>query len=83
MQLPPISPGLGVCMPCRQRECYRTCFLPCKYRGTTRVVLRGWDCVSSVSTTAPIEGIGNPDEVRANLEPFEEVGVDQVVFIRQ
>jgi hypothetical protein len=31
----------------------------------------------------PTGGIGNPDEVRANLEKFEEVGVDQVVFIQQ
>jgi hypothetical protein len=31
----------------------------------------------------PTGGIGNPDEVRANLETFEEVGVDQVVFIQQ
>jgi alkanesulfonate monooxygenase SsuD/methylene tetrahydromethanopterin reductase-like flavin-dependent oxidoreductase (luciferase family) len=31
----------------------------------------------------PTGGIGNPDEVRANLERFEEVGVDQVVFIQQ
>ncbi len=31
----------------------------------------------------PVGGIGNPDEVRANLETFEEVGVDQVIFIQQ
>jgi alkanesulfonate monooxygenase SsuD/methylene tetrahydromethanopterin reductase-like flavin-dependent oxidoreductase (luciferase family) len=31
----------------------------------------------------PTGGIGNPDEVRANLEKFEAVGVDQVVFIQQ
>jgi len=31
----------------------------------------------------PTGGIGNPDEVRANLETFEAVGVDQVVFIQQ
>ena len=31
----------------------------------------------------PTGGIGTPDEVRANLEKFEEVGVDQVVFIQQ
>ena len=31
----------------------------------------------------PTGGIGNPDEVRANLEKFEDVGVDQVVFIQQ
>ena len=31
----------------------------------------------------PTGGIGSPDEVRANLEKFEEVGVDQVVFIQQ
>jgi alkanesulfonate monooxygenase SsuD/methylene tetrahydromethanopterin reductase-like flavin-dependent oxidoreductase (luciferase family) len=31
----------------------------------------------------PTGGIGSPDEVRANLEKFEQVGVDQVVFIQQ
>jgi alkanesulfonate monooxygenase SsuD/methylene tetrahydromethanopterin reductase-like flavin-dependent oxidoreductase (luciferase family) len=31
----------------------------------------------------PTGGIGNPDEVRANLEQFEEMGVDQVIFIQQ
>lgn len=31
----------------------------------------------------PTGGIGNPDEVRANLETFEAVGVDQVIFIQQ
>jgi alkanesulfonate monooxygenase SsuD/methylene tetrahydromethanopterin reductase-like flavin-dependent oxidoreductase (luciferase family) len=31
----------------------------------------------------PTGGIGSPDEVRANLETFERVGVDQVVFIQQ
>jgi alkanesulfonate monooxygenase SsuD/methylene tetrahydromethanopterin reductase-like flavin-dependent oxidoreductase (luciferase family) len=31
----------------------------------------------------PTGGIGSPDEVRANLETFEQVGVDQVVFIQQ
>ncbi|HZP43353.1 MAG TPA: LLM class flavin-dependent oxidoreductase [Candidatus Binatia bacterium] len=31
----------------------------------------------------PTGGIGNPDEVRKNLETFEEVGVDQVIFIQQ
>src|SRR5262249_46470255 len=31
----------------------------------------------------PTAGIGNPDEVRAHLEKFEEVGVDQVIFIQQ
>ena len=31
----------------------------------------------------PTGGIGNPAEVRANLETFEQVGVDQVVFIQQ
>jgi alkanesulfonate monooxygenase SsuD/methylene tetrahydromethanopterin reductase-like flavin-dependent oxidoreductase (luciferase family) len=33
--------------------------------------------------TVPTGGIGNPDEVRANLETFEKVGVDQVIFIQQ
>jgi hypothetical protein len=32
---------------------------------------------------APTGGIGNPDEVRANMATFEEVGVDQVIFIQQ
>jgi alkanesulfonate monooxygenase SsuD/methylene tetrahydromethanopterin reductase-like flavin-dependent oxidoreductase (luciferase family) len=32
---------------------------------------------------APTGGIGNPDEVRATMETFEEVGVDQVIFIQQ
>jgi alkanesulfonate monooxygenase SsuD/methylene tetrahydromethanopterin reductase-like flavin-dependent oxidoreductase (luciferase family) len=31
----------------------------------------------------PTGGIGNPAEVRANLETFENVGVDQVIFIQQ
>jgi len=31
----------------------------------------------------PQGGIGSPDEVRANLEEFEKVGVDQVIFIQQ
>ena len=31
----------------------------------------------------PTGGIGNPDQVRDNLERFEEVGVDQVIFIQQ
>jgi alkanesulfonate monooxygenase SsuD/methylene tetrahydromethanopterin reductase-like flavin-dependent oxidoreductase (luciferase family) len=31
----------------------------------------------------PTGGIGNPDEVRKNLETFEEVGVDQIIFIQQ
>lgn len=31
----------------------------------------------------PTGGIGNPDEVRADLEKFEEMGVDQVIFIQQ
>jgi alkanesulfonate monooxygenase SsuD/methylene tetrahydromethanopterin reductase-like flavin-dependent oxidoreductase (luciferase family) len=33
--------------------------------------------------TLPQGGIGNPDQVRATLEQFEETGVDQVVFIQQ
>lgn len=32
---------------------------------------------------APTGGIGNLDQVRRNLETFEEVGVDQVIFIQQ
>jgi len=35
------------------------------------------------SIGAPTGGIGNPDEVRANLEKFEAMGVDQVIFIQQ
>jgi alkanesulfonate monooxygenase SsuD/methylene tetrahydromethanopterin reductase-like flavin-dependent oxidoreductase (luciferase family) len=35
------------------------------------------------SLGGPIGGIGNPDEVRANLEQFEAMGVDQVIFIQQ
>jgi alkanesulfonate monooxygenase SsuD/methylene tetrahydromethanopterin reductase-like flavin-dependent oxidoreductase (luciferase family) len=31
----------------------------------------------------PTGGIGNPDEVRKNLETFENVGVDQTIFIQQ
>jgi alkanesulfonate monooxygenase SsuD/methylene tetrahydromethanopterin reductase-like flavin-dependent oxidoreductase (luciferase family) len=31
----------------------------------------------------PTGGIGNPDEVRKNLETFENVGVDQAIFIQQ
>jgi alkanesulfonate monooxygenase SsuD/methylene tetrahydromethanopterin reductase-like flavin-dependent oxidoreductase (luciferase family) len=32
---------------------------------------------------APAGGIGNPDEVRATMQTFEDVGVDQVIFIQQ
>jgi alkanesulfonate monooxygenase SsuD/methylene tetrahydromethanopterin reductase-like flavin-dependent oxidoreductase (luciferase family) len=32
---------------------------------------------------APTGGIGNPAEVQANLEKFEEMGVDQVIFVQQ
>jgi len=35
------------------------------------------------SIGGPTGGIGNPDEVRANLEKFEDMGVDQVIFIQQ
>jgi len=35
------------------------------------------------SIGGPTGGIGNPDEVRTNLEKFEEMGVDQVIFIQQ
>ena len=31
----------------------------------------------------PIGAIGNPDEVRANMEQYEAIGVDQVIFIQQ
>jgi len=31
----------------------------------------------------PTGGIGSPDQVRENLARFEEVGVDQVIFIQQ
>src|SRR5438552_7221080 len=31
----------------------------------------------------PTGGIGSPDQVRENLVRFEEVGVDQVLFIQQ
>jgi len=31
----------------------------------------------------PTGGIGNPDEVRKNLATFEDVGVDQTIFIQQ
>jgi alkanesulfonate monooxygenase SsuD/methylene tetrahydromethanopterin reductase-like flavin-dependent oxidoreductase (luciferase family) len=31
----------------------------------------------------PTGGIGNPDEVRKNMETFENVGVDQTIFIQQ
>jgi alkanesulfonate monooxygenase SsuD/methylene tetrahydromethanopterin reductase-like flavin-dependent oxidoreductase (luciferase family) len=31
----------------------------------------------------PTGGIGSPDQIRANLEKFEETGVDQVIFIQQ
>jgi alkanesulfonate monooxygenase SsuD/methylene tetrahydromethanopterin reductase-like flavin-dependent oxidoreductase (luciferase family) len=31
----------------------------------------------------PTGGIGNPAQVRDNLEKFEEMGVDQVIFIQQ
>jgi len=31
----------------------------------------------------PYGGIGNPDEVRATMKTFEDVGVDQVIFIQQ
>ena len=32
---------------------------------------------------APTGGIGNPAQVRANLEKFEAIGVDQVIFVQQ
>ncbi|HEY8518226.1 MAG TPA: LLM class flavin-dependent oxidoreductase [Candidatus Binatia bacterium] len=32
---------------------------------------------------APTGGIGNVEQVRENLEKFEEMGVDQVIFIQQ
>src|SRR4029453_14580935 len=35
------------------------------------------------SPPAPAGGIGNPDEVRATMKTFEDVGVDQVIFIQQ
>lgn len=35
------------------------------------------------SLGGPTGGIGSPDEVRANLGEFEEMGVDQVIFIQQ
>ncbi|HVM95578.1 MAG TPA: hypothetical protein VMT89_04275, partial [Candidatus Acidoferrales bacterium] len=38
---------------------------------------------SPTSWGGPTGGIGNPDEVRANLQKFEEIGVDQVIFIQQ
>ncbi len=31
----------------------------------------------------PTGGIGNPEEVRINLEKYEDMGVDQVIFIQQ
>ena len=31
----------------------------------------------------PTGGIGNPDQVRKTLETFEQMGVDQVIFIQQ
>ncbi len=34
-------------------------------------------------TYAPTGGIGNVEQVRANLEKFEAMGVDQVIFIQQ
>jgi len=33
--------------------------------------------------TAPTGGIGNPEQIRQTLETFEDVGVDQVIFIQQ
>lgn len=32
---------------------------------------------------APTGGIGSPEQVRANLERFEAMGVDQVIFVQQ
>ena len=32
---------------------------------------------------APTGGIGNPAQVQANLENFEAIGVDQVIFVQQ
>lgn len=32
---------------------------------------------------APTGGIGSPEQVRANLEKFEAMGVDQVIFVQQ
>ncbi len=44
-----------------------------------------WDEFRKAPPFPPIPqgGIGNPDQVRATLETFENVGVDQVVFIQQ
>src|SRR5262245_28406149 len=44
-----------------------------------------WENVKSAPPfpMMPVGGIGNPDEVTANLETFENVGVDQVIFIQQ
>ena len=46
-----------------------------------------WDDFKRASNPSswggPTGGIGNPDEIRANLEKFEEIGVDQTIFIQQ
>lgn len=42
------------------------------------------DFKSAGSTfTAPTGGIGNPEQIRQALKTFEDVGVDQVIFIQQ
>ena len=45
--------------------------------------LGGLPAVTAAHARGPTGGIGNPDEIRANLEKFEAVGVDQVIFIQQ
>src|SRR5262249_26860572 len=42
----------------------------------------GWERAPP-SPPVPYGGIGNPDEVRATMKTFEDVGVDQVIFIQQ
>ncbi|HJW69285.1 MAG TPA: LLM class flavin-dependent oxidoreductase [Candidatus Binatia bacterium] len=44
-----------------------------------------WEAFQAAPPFPPVQygGIGNPDEVRATLATFEEVGVDQTIFIQQ
>ena len=45
-----------------------------------------WECfegVRNMMPDMPAGGIGTPDDLRAHLRKFQDVGVDQVIFIQQ
>ena len=53
------------------------------FAGTGQASNQRLDCTAMVAAGRIDDGIGNPDEVTKNLETFENVGVDQVIFIQQ